>query len=324
MMVVTGGCGFIGSNLIRGLNHRGFDDLLVVDDLSNSEKFRNIADCRISDYRDYRSFLTDLAEDRFSNIESMFHLGACSDTMETDGEFMMRVNYEYSRTLLEYCGATNTPFIYASSASVYGNGVEYSEDPRNEAALNIYAYSKLLFDRYVRAHFSQPRSQVVGLRYFNVYGPNEQHKGRMASVAYHFYNQLKEQGRVRLFEGSGGYDDGEQRRDFIYVEDAVDINLFFMENKQLSGIFNAGTGIARSFNDVARAVISSVRQAERSISDLVESGEISYIPFPDQLVGKYQSYTQADTSALRACGYNAEFTSLESGVQRYVDWRQPR
>ena len=321
MIVVTGGCGFIGSNLVRGLNERGIDDILVVDDLSQGEKFVNILDCRITDYRDYLSFVEDLSGGKVNGLEAIFHLGACSDTMQLDGQYMMRVNYEYSRSLLQYSAIRGIPFIYASSASVYGAGPEYRETPENEDALNIYAYSKLLFDRYVRKHAGAVKSQVVGLRYFNVYGPREQHKGRMASVAYHFYDQMKDLGRVSLFKGSGGYGDGEQRRDFVWVSDAVDVNLFFLDNEGVSGIFNVGTGNARSYNDMARAVISSMNEDRLELPELVDSGALRYIPFPTDLVGKYQSYTQSDASALRAAGYKHEFTSLEHGVEQYVRWR---
>jgi len=321
VIVVTGGCGFIGSNLVRGLNERGIDNILVVDDLSQGEKLVNILDCKITDYMDYLRFAEDLSGGKVDGIDAIFHLGACSDTMQRDGQYMMRVNYEYSRSMLQSCANRGIPFIYASSASVYGAGPQYRERPENEDALNIYAYSKLLFDRFVRKHSAAIGSQVVGLRYFNVYGPREQHKGRMASVAYHFFDQIKEQGYISLFEGSGGYDDGEQQRDFIWVSDAVDVNLFFLDNESVSGIFNVGTGNARSFNDMARAVIASVNGRRLELPELIDSGALRYIPFPGDLVGKYQSYTQSDVSALRSVGYNSEFTSLEQGVEQYARWR---
>lgn len=321
MIVVTGGCGFIGSNLVRGLNRRGINDIMVVDDMSSSEKFDNIVDLDIADYRDYRAFLKDLKRSRFVHFAAVFHMGACSDTMETDGRYMMRINYEYSRTLMTYCVRNKIPYIYASSASVYGGSSNFGEESENENALNIYAYSKLLFDRHVRNQASRFDSQVAGLRYFNVYGPREQHKGRMASVAFHFYNQMKEHGYVQLFRGSGGYGDGEQLRDFIWVEDVVDVNLFFMDHNELSGVYNVGTGTARSFNDMARAVISSMCGEQRSLEDLQASGTIRYIPFPEGLAEKYQSFTQADIARLRAAGYAKPFTGLETGVRRYVEWR---
>ncbi|MFC1680994.1 ADP-glyceromanno-heptose 6-epimerase [Pseudomonadota bacterium] len=321
MIVVTGGCGFIGSNLVHGLNRHGVDDILVVDDLTQGDKFVNILDCSITDYRDYRAFVSDLPKTGAGDIEAVFHLGACSDTMESDGQYMMRVNYEYSRHLLDFCAAAGIPFIYASSASVYGAGPRFSESPENESALNVYAYSKLLFDRYLRKHRASITSQVVGLRYFNVYGPREQHKGRMASVAYHFYNQFRENGNINLFEGSGGYGDGEQERDFLWVGDAVDVNLYFLDNRDKNGIYNLGTGNARSFNDMARAVVSAVNGRTSDLAGLIKCGTIRYIPFPGALAGKYQSYTQADMSALRQAGYDKPFTPVEQGVAQYVEWR---
>lgn len=325
MIVVTGGFGFIGSNLVRGLNEHGIDDILVVDDLKQGDKFVNLLDCNITDYRDYLDFADDLAKKAPRGIDAVFHLGACSDTMERDGQYMMRVNFEYSRDLLACCASVGAPFIYASSASVYGAGPVFTESPGNESALNIYAYSKLLFDRYVRRHGGGGgASQVVGLRYFNVYGPREQHKGRMASVAFHFYNQLKENGHISLFEGSGGYGNGEQRRDFLWVGDAVDVNLFFLDNRDKSGIFNLGTGNARSFNDMACSVAAAAEGRTAGIDQLVDSGTVRYVPFPAELSGKYQSYTQADMTSLRQAGYRKDFTPLEEGVARYVEWRDSR
>jgi ADP-L-glycero-D-manno-heptose 6-epimerase len=309
MIIVTGGAGFIGSNLVKGLNARGRDDVLVVDDLKDGTKFRNLLGCRILDYLDKDDFLARIerGESFGAPIEAIFHQGACSSTTEWDGRFMMAVNYEYTKSLFHYCQGRGIPLIYASSASVYGAGPNYVEDPRVEAPLNVYGYSKYLFDQYLRRHLDKLSAQVVGLRYFNVYGPNEQHKGSMASVAYHFYHQIRDSGRVRLFEGSDGYGPGEQRRDFIHVDDVVAINLWFWEHGERSGIFNAGTGQARSFNDVARAVIAWHGQ-----------GEIEYIPFPQQLVGRYQSFTEADLSQLRGAGFDLPFTSVEDGVARYM------
>ncbi len=309
MIIVTGGAGFIGSNIVKGLNARGYDDILVVDDLSDGTKYRNLLGCSIRDYMDKDDFLAavERGDDFGSAVEAVFHQGACSSTTEWDGRYMMKVNYEYTKALFHYCQNRTVPLIYASSASVYGAGPTYIEDPRYEAPLNVYGYSKYLFDQYLRRHLDGLRAQVVGLRYFNVYGPNEQHKGSMASVAYHFYNQIREQGRVRLFEGSDGYGPGEQRRDFIHVDDVVALNLWFMEHPDVSGVFNAGTGNARTFNDVARAVINWYGQ-----------GEIEYIPFPEHLVGRYQSFTQADLTLLRSAGYREAFTSVEEGVSRYM------
>ena len=310
MHIVTGGAGFIGSNLVRALLERGHDDVIVVDDLSDGHKFVNIADLDIADYLDKDEFLERLATDTtFAGaIKAILHQGACSTTTEWDGRYMMRNNYSYSQTLLHHCLKTSTPYIYASSAAVYGASPEFTEHPDNEKPLNVYGYSKLQFDRYVRRVAAKPTSQVVGLRFFNVYGPREQHKGSMASVAFHFNNQLIDDGEVRLFEGSGGYGDGEQRRDFVYVDDVCNVNLWFLDNPGTSGIFNCGTGRAQTFNDVANAVI-----------DWHGRGKIHYIPFPAHLEGAYQSYTQADLDALRATGCDVEFRPVEAGVRDYLD-----
>ncbi len=322
MIVVTGGAGFIGSNLVKGLNDRGREDILVVDDLTDGTKAMNLADCMIADYLDKNDFARMLdASANFGRLDVVFHNGACSDTMEADGGYMMRTNYEYSKNLLAFCTSRKIPFIYASSASVYGNGPDFQEQPRCERPLNIYAYSKWLFDRYVRDRVFELTSQVVGLRYFNVYGPREQHKGRMASVAFHFYNQYKTQGKVSLFEGSGGFEDGDQRRDFIWVGDVVDVNLYFLDHPEVRGVFNVGTGNSQSFNDVAAAAINAHDGTQLSVKDLVDSGAVQYIPFPEALKGKYQSYTEADVSALRNVGYEKSFATVEVGVGRYIEWR---
>ena len=323
MIIVTGGAGFIGANLVKGLNVHGYDDVLVVDDLTDGQKVINLADCRIADYIDKSDFLR-MVESRRSmgSIDAVFHNGACSDTMETDGRYMMQSNYTYSRRILEYCTSLKIPLIYASSASVYGNGRDFSEHEECEHPLNVYAYSKWLFDQHVRLRGRQIKSQVVGLRYFNVYGPREQHKGRMASVAFHFYNQYKSVGKIRLFEGTAEYGNGEQRRDFVWVGDVVDVNLFFLEHPDKNGIFNVGTGNSQSFNDVATAVINAYDRTNCPLQELVETEAIEYISFPEALEGKYQSYTQADISALRGIGYDNAFSTVEEGVRQYVDWRK--
>ena len=319
--VVTGAAGFIGANLVKGLNAQGITDILAVDDLTQGDKFRNLADCRISDYLDKDEFLARIRSGAFRRtVKAIFHQGACSDTTASDGRYVMENNYAYSCVLLDFCTAELIPFIYASSAATYGAHAEFREEPDCEGPLNVYGYSKLLFDQRVR-RLSPGGSQVVGLRYFNVYGDREQHKGRMASVAYHFFNQYRAEGHVRLFEGSGGYGNGEQRRDFVSVEDAVRVNLYFLQNGGKSGIFNCGTGAAQSFNDVAVAVLNTCRSTEGrpalSLHDLQHQGLIRYIPFPDDLKGKYQSYTQADLGVLRAAGYQAPFLTVEQGVARY-------
>ncbi|HAU66963.1 MAG TPA: ADP-glyceromanno-heptose 6-epimerase [Gammaproteobacteria bacterium] len=326
MIIVTGGAGFIGANLVKGLNKRGLNNILVVDDLSDGDKIKNIESCDIQDYMDRSEFLRRIEQGiEFGGPTAIYHQGACSDTMETDGRFIMEVNYEYSKSLYHYCGANSIPFIYASSASVYGGGEVFKEEPEYEQALNAYAYSKLLFDRYVRRNSSVSDAQVVGLRYFNVYGDGEQHKGRMASVAYHFFNQYQENGKVKLFAGTDGYANGEQLRDFVYIDDVVNVNLHFLEHPEDGGIFNVGTGRAQSFNDVATAVLNTLEGKQLTTADWVAKGKIEYIEFPTALKGKYQSYTQADLSKLTMMGdYNSTFASVEEGVSAYVQKRVER
>lgn len=319
MIIVTGGAGFIGSNLVRGLNRRGEDEILVVDDLADSSKVANLRGCRFVDYMDREEFLAAAGSGGLLPPRCIFHQGACSDTMEGDGRFMMDVNYAYSKKLLQYAVENAVPFVYASSASVYGGGQVFAEDEGNEDALNVYAFSKLQFDRYVRRMTTQTGSQIVGLRYFNVYGPRERHKGRMASVARHFYRQYREHGRIELFVGSGGYRDGAQERDFVWVGDVVEVNLYFMDHPDVSGIFNVGTGASRSFNDVALAVIGACEEAPMSLDEAVSSGRIRYIPFPEGLRERYQSYTRADTGKLRTAGYDADFVALENGIREYIE-----
>jgi len=329
LIVVTGAAGFIGSNLVMGLNARGERDIIAVDDLTDGTKFSNLADAQIADYLDRDEFLTRVENDDLPKIRAVFHQGACSTTTEWNGRFMLDVNYRYSKILLHWCQQRGIPFIYASSASVYGMGKKgFREEISCERPLNLYAYSKFQFDQYVRrlgldpapvtakrriaakkATRTRQPAQVVGLRYYNVYGPREQHKGGMASTAFHFNNQIKSSAECRLFVGSDGYGDGEQRRDFIYVGDAVSVNLWFWDHPECSGIYNCGTGRAQPFNDVARAVI-----------DWHKQGQINYVPFPDALVGRYQSFTEADLTKLRGAGYRKEFLSVEEGVKHYLDW----
>ncbi len=315
--IVTGAAGFIGSKLVEGLNRRGITEVIAVDNLAQADKFRNLAGCEIADYIDQAELPARL-ELLEGSVEAVLHQGACSDTMETDGRYMMENNYAYSRRLLEWCQDEEVPFLYASSAAVYGRGPDYREERACERPLNIYGYSKVLFDQLVRARLPEATAQIVGLRYFNVYGPNESHKGRMASVALHAYQQLHAEGKVKLFVGSDGYRDGEQRRDFIYVDDCVAVNLWFLERRGVSGVFNCGTGRAQTFNRVAVAVINAVHGTQATLQDLVGKGLIEYIPFPQALVGKYQSFTEADLTRLRAAGYPGEFATVEQGVSAYV------
>jgi len=322
--IVTGAAGFIGSNLVKALNERGENNIIAVDHLRNADKFRNLVDCEIADYFDKDDFLGKLQEGFFDGLVSaVLHQGACSDTMETDGRYMMKNNYRYTLELLNYCQNEEVPFLYASSASVYGGGGVFKESREFESPLNVYAYSKFLFDQIVRRRWHKRGSQIVGLRYFNVYGQREQHKGRMASVAYHFFNQYRADGKVRLFEGCDGYANGGQLRDFVSIEDVVKVNMYFLDHPQQSGIFNLGTGQAQSFNDVAAATINALRQAGSkpilSLAELQQQGLIEYIPFPEALRGKYQSYTQADIGALRDSGYVEPFLTVEQGTAKYVE-----
>lgn len=323
-IIVTGAAGFIGSNLVRGLNARGETDIITVDDLTQADKFNNLVDCAIADYLDKDDFLARFARGAFGKVDAVLHQGACSDTMETDGRYMMANNYRYSLDLLDICATQGTAFLYASSAATYGASTRFVEEPACERPLNVYGYSKLLFDQIVRRRRAGIASQITGFRYFNVYGPGEAHKGRMASVAFHNFNQYRAEGKVRLFEGWAGYGNGMQQRDFVSVEDVVRVNLDFLE-RGTSGIYNLGSGRAQTFNDVAMAVVNTLRQAEGEtalpLDALVAQGLIEYIPFPDALKGKYQSFTQADLTLLRNEGsYVHEFMDVAEGVSRYCSW----
>ena len=309
MIVVTGGSGFIGTNLVRSLlklNHK----VLVIEELDrNSHKFKNIDALDIVDCIGHNVFIRDLLNDKYKNkIEYIFHLGACSKTTEPDREYIMDVNLNYSKILFEYAANNNIKMVYASSASVYGSGSIFREDQANESSLNHYSESKLLFDNYVRENLDKVDSQIVGIRYFNVYGPYEQHKEVMSSVIFHFYNQIKDTGKLKLFRGSHGYSDGEQRRDFVYVKDTIDIKIWFMQNN-ISGIFNVATGKSRSFNDVANSVL-----------DFFGSGFIEYIDFPYGLEEQYQAFTEADLTNLRNAGYKGLSTELEDGIKSYLSF----
>jgi ADP-L-glycero-D-manno-heptose 6-epimerase len=316
--VVTGAAGFIGSRIVEALNRAGVTDIVAVDNLSRSAKVANLTRLEIADFLDKGEFLQRL--DSFDGaVEAVLHQGACSDTMEQDGRYMMENNYRYSKTLLDWCQEAEVPLLYASSGSVYGAGAEFREERACERPLNVYGYSKFLFDQLVRRALPAKTAQIAGFRYFNVYGPNEAHKGRMASVAFHAYNQLAASGKVQLFEGSAGYGNGEQRRDFVHVDDVVDVNLWFLEHREVSGIFNCGTGRAQTFNQLAAATINSVQGTEHTARELAQRGFIEYIPFPAGLKERYQSFTEADLSRLRAAGYRGEFKSVEHGVASYVN-----
>jgi ADP-L-glycero-D-manno-heptose 6-epimerase len=297
--------------------------VLAVDNLERADKFRNLVDCEISDFLDKRDFLERVQRGDFARPSIVFHQGACSDTMATDGRFMMENNFRYSMAMLQWCQQIDVPLIYASSAAVYGLGPIFVEERPYERPLNIYGYSKFQFDQVVRRALSGLRAPVVGLRYFNVYGPRERHKERMASVAFHHYHQFRREGRVRLFQGSHGYADGEQRRDFIHVDDAIRVNLHFW-NRPTTGIFNVGTGRAQSFNDVGMAVINSLREANGQqalqLKQAASQGTIEYVEFPLELRDRYQAYTQADPARLHTAGYVEPMMTVEQGVAAYVRW----
>jgi len=327
-IIVTGAAGFIGSNIIKGLNSRGIQNIIAVDDLTQGEKFKNLADLQIADYVDHSVFYDKFSSRGYGKVDAVFHEGACSDTMESNGQFMMHNNFSLSCQLFEACQTQNTRLLYASSAATYGGSSSFIEKPEYESPLNVYGYSKLLFDQWVRrqlgSDFSQATSQVAGFRYFNVYGPREQHKGRMASVAFHQFHQFRQDARVRLFGDYGGYKAGEQLRDFVYIDDVVAVNLWFLDHPNANGLFNLGSGRAQSFNDVALAVVNAHRVGQNLTAvDLQQATQlqlIEYIDFPESLRGKYQCFTQANLDALRRAGCDYQFSNVETGVTKYMKW----
>jgi ADP-L-glycero-D-manno-heptose 6-epimerase len=322
--VVTGAAGMIGSNIVLALNAAGIDDVVAVDDLRDGLKFRNLLGAAVSDYFDQDEFYGRFARRELGSIAAVFHQGACSDTMQHDGRLMLRNNYRCSKDLLDACQAQHVRLLYASSAAIYGAGRSFREQPQDESPLNVYGYSKLLFDQVVRRALPGATAQIVGLRYFNVYGPREQHKGRMASVAFHHFNQYRDTGKVRLFGEYGGFAAGEQARDFVHVDDVVAVNLWFLAHPDRSGIFNVGSGRAQCFNAVAHATVNGVRslrgEPPLALDAQVRQGLVEYFPIPEALKGKYQSYTQADLTGLRGAGCDLTFVDVGAGVRRYVDW----
>jgi len=327
-IIVTGAAGFIGSNIVKALNLRGERDIIAVDNLSRADKFHNLVDCEIADYLDKADFLARLVRGDFGKVRAILHEGACSDTMESDGRYMMENNFRYSTAILDYCLEQQIAFLYASSAAVYGGSDVFVESREYERPLNVYGYSKFLFDQIVRqrlaARSTKAHSQIAGFRYFNVYGQREAHKGRMASVAFHNFNEFRANGSVKLFGEYNGYPAGQQTRDFVSVEDVAAVNLHFLDHPDQSGIFNLGTGRAQPFNDIAKTVVNTLRTQQGlpvlSLDQMVADGLLEYIPFPDALRGKYQCFTQANIDALRKAGYEAPFLTVEEGVSRYITW----
>ena len=321
MYIVTGGAGFIGSNIVHELNAHGISEILIVDNMANVQKFQNLHGARYVDYMDKREFRRALVENALglASVEAILHQGACSNTLEDDGVYMMDNNFEYTKEVLRYAIEVGAPLVFASTAAVYGlsGPGHFTPTLENERPLNIYGYSKLAFDHYFRHQVALGRVPItaVGLRYFNVYGPREQHKGRMSSVMHHFTKQMKETGKVKLFAGTGGYADGEQRRDFVYVRDLARLNMFFAEigpyapargeeSTLYRGVVNAGSGAASTFNQVAHALM----QVHGAVP-------IEYVAFPADLEGRYQHFTEADLSGLRELGCDLAMTGLEAGVR---------
>jgi ADP-L-glycero-D-manno-heptose 6-epimerase len=320
MLIVTGGAGFIGSNLVHELNAHGLTDILIVDNLANVRKLENLHGARYTDYMDKNEFRRAIRDNALGAgiIDAILHQGACSNTLEDDGVYMMDNNFQYTKEVLAFAIRHETPLVFASTAAVYGlaGPGRFTPSLENERPLNVYGFSKLVFDHYFRHQLEMGQVPItaVGLRYFNAYGPREQHKGRMASVMHHFTKQMKETGKVRLFKGTGGYGDGEQRRDFVYVRDLARLNMFFAQigpyapaagqaAKFYRGVVNAGSGASRTYNDVAKALMA-----------VHGTVPIEYVPFPADLEGRYQHFTEADLTGLRGLGCDLAFTPLEDGV----------
>jgi ADP-L-glycero-D-manno-heptose 6-epimerase len=312
MIIVTGGAGFIGSALITALNKRQITDILVVDELGTDQKWKNLCNLSFADYVEKNDFLEMIIADKLnSSIEAVFHLGACSDTTETNTSYLIKNNYEYSKLLAQWATADNVRFIYASSAATYGDGsIGFKDDLKKIETLkplNMYGYSKQLFDLW--ANRTGLLKSIAGLKYFNVFGPNEYHKADMRSFVIKAFEQINTDGTVRLFKSyNSEFADGEQLRDFIYVKDAVEMTLFFYDNPQISGLFNIGTGKARSWNDLVKAVFTAMNKKPA----------IEYIEMPESIRNQYQYFTEADITSLRKAGFDKEITTLDDAVKDYV------
>jgi len=315
MIIVTGGAGFIGSALIAALNKRQITDILVVDHLGTNQRWKNLLGLSFADYVEKDDFLEMVVEDKVpGRIEAVFHLGACSSTTETNASYLIKNNYEYSKLLAQWTQnrqGGNIRFVYASSAATYGDGSSgFSDDEEkieNLKPLNMYGYSKQLFDLWARR--TGLLKKIVGLKYFNVFGTNEYHKADMRSFVLKAFEQINATGRVRLFKScKSEYADGEQVRDFVYVKDAVDMTLFFLDNPKIVGLYNIGSGIARSWNDLVKAVFAAMEKKPN----------IEYIEMPESICNQYQYYTCADITKLRKAGYKKQIASLEDAIKDYV------
>jgi len=312
MIIVTGGAGFIGSAIIAALNKRGIDNIVVVDELGSDLRWKNLVNLSFADYINKDDFLELVLEDDFhQDIKTVLHLGACSSTTETDATFLMQNNFQYTKLLATWAFEHDIRFIYASSAATYGDGskgfIDDEEKLDELRPLNMYGYSKHLFDLWARRHGLL--KEIAGLKYFNVFGPNEYHKADMRSFVLKAYEQIQADGKVRLFKSHNpDYADGQYKRDFLYVKDAVDMTLFFMDNPNVNGIFNIGAGSARTWNDMVTAVFAA----------LDKKPNIEFIEMPENLLKQYQYFTQADMTKLTKAGCDIQLTSLESAVTDYV------
>lgn len=311
MIIVTGAAGFIGSHIIKGLNRMGRHDILAVDNLKQSEKFLNLIEASFDDYMDCNDFLAEIKNNAswLNGVETIFHQGGFVDRFEHDGRVIMKNNYDYSKVLFHLCVDKKVPFIYASSSSVYGRNDQFTET-NVEQPIHIVGYSKWLFDRYVQRVLPKVDSQVVGLRYFDVYGEREQHKGYMASVVHHFCQQLVEGKSLSLYS-SPHFAPGQQKRDFVHIDDVVNVNLWFWQNNDKSGVFNCGTGEAKTFVDVADRLI-----------ELNGGGETEEVALPLCLEDDYRVYTQANITRLREVGFHDTFTSLRDGLEKVFRWHK--
>ena len=310
MIIVTGGAGFIGSCVVRTLNNAGIEDIVIVDNVNTTDKWLNMRDKKYIKYVHKSEFLQELSS--YKGVSAIIHMGAQSSTVETDFDYLWKNNYEYSKSLWKYCAEKQIQFIYASSAATYGDGTEGFDDRADIdklKPLNRYGYSKQLFDLWIKHQAAIFPKQYVGLKFFNVYGPNEYFKGSMASMIFHGYKQIQEFGKVKLFKSCNpDYKDGEQLRDFVYVKDVCDAIFWLLSHEKINGLFNVGTGRAQSFRELAEATFHALGM----------KANIEYIDMPEHLKNKYQYYTQAEISQLREAGYTRKFMDLEEGAEDYV------